>query len=82
MPLFYQILLFLHIAAGSLSLLTGGLNMILPKGGKRHQKINSDDHSDHQTSSILFQAVAREIGGISLYLYINYASAQRDKNVT
>lgn len=39
MSLFYQILLFLHIAAGSLSLLTGGLNMILPKGGKRHQKI-------------------------------------------
>jgi len=39
MSLFYQILLFLHIAAGSLSLLTGGLNMFLPKGGKRHQKI-------------------------------------------
>ena len=39
MSLFYQILLFLHIAAGSLSLLTGGLNMFLPKVGKRHQKI-------------------------------------------
>ena len=35
----YQSLLFLHIAAGSLSLFTGGLNMILPKGGKRHRKI-------------------------------------------
>ena len=35
----YQSLLFLHIAAGSLSLLAGGLNMILPKGGKRHRKI-------------------------------------------
>ena len=35
----YQSLLILHIAAGSLSLFTGGLNMILPKGGKRHQKI-------------------------------------------
>lgn len=35
----YQSLLYLHIAAGSLSLLTGGLNMILPKGGKRHRKI-------------------------------------------
>ncbi|MCH1418532.1 MAG: DUF2306 domain-containing protein [Flavobacteriaceae bacterium] len=35
----YQSLLYLQIAAGSLSLLTGGLNMILPKGGKRHRKI-------------------------------------------
>ena len=35
----YQILLVLHIAAGTLSLITGSLNMILPKGGKRHQKI-------------------------------------------
>ena len=39
MSIFYQILLFLHIIAGSLSLLTGTLNMILPKGGKIHQKI-------------------------------------------
>ncbi len=39
MPTLYQSLLILHIAAGSLSLLTGSLNMILPKGGKRHQKI-------------------------------------------
>ena len=46
------------------------------------QKINPDDHSDHQISSNFFQAIAREIGGISLYLYINYASGQRDKNVT
>jgi len=39
MSIFYQILLFLHIIAGSLSLLTGTLNMTLPKGGKIHQKI-------------------------------------------
>ncbi|MEN8769089.1 MAG: DUF2306 domain-containing protein [Candidatus Arcticimaribacter sp.] len=39
MPTLYQFFLILHIAAGSLSLLTGSLNMILPKGGKRHQKI-------------------------------------------
>ena len=45
------------------------------------QKNNPDDHSDHQTSSKFFQTVAREIGGITLYLYTNYASAQLDKNV-
>ncbi len=39
MPTLYQSLLILHITAGSLSLFAGGLNMILPKGGKRHQKI-------------------------------------------
>ena len=39
MPTLYQFFLILHIAAGSLSLFTGSLNMILPKGGKRHQKI-------------------------------------------
>ena len=39
MSTLYQSLLFLHITAGSLSLLTGSLNMILPKGGKMHQKI-------------------------------------------
>ena len=39
MTTLYQSLLILHIAAGSLSLFTGELNMILPKGGKRHQKI-------------------------------------------
>lgn len=39
MQFLYQSLLYLHIAAGSLSLITGGLNMILPKGGKRHRKI-------------------------------------------
>ena len=39
MPTLYQSLLILHIAAGSLSLFAGGLNMILPKGRKRHQKI-------------------------------------------
>lgn len=39
MPTLYQSLPILHIAAGSLSLFAGGLNMILPKGGKRHQKI-------------------------------------------
>ncbi len=45
------------------------------------QKINPGDHSDHQTSSKFFQAVAKEIGGMTLYLYTNYASAQLDKNV-
>ena len=44
------------------------------------QKINPDDHSDHQTSSNFFQSVAKEIGAITLYLYTNYASAQLDKN--
>ena len=39
MQYLYQSLLYLHIAAGSLSLLTGGLNMILPKGGIKHRKI-------------------------------------------
>ena len=39
MSTLYQSLLFLHITAGSLSLRTGSLNMILPKGGKMHQKI-------------------------------------------
>ena len=39
MQFLYQSLLYLHIAAGSLSLITGELNMILPKGGKRHRKI-------------------------------------------
>ena len=45
------------------------------------QKINPDDHSDHQTSSKFFQAVAKDIRGITLYLYTNYASAQLDENV-
>lgn len=43
--------------------------------------INPCDHSDHQTSSKFFQAVAKEMGGIKLYLYTNYASAQQPKNV-
>lgn len=43
--------------------------------------INPGDHSDHQTSSKFFQAVAKEMGGIKLYLYTNYASAQQPKNV-
>ena len=46
------------------------------------QKINPNDHSDHQTSSKFFQAVAKEIGGMTLYLYTNYASAKLNKNVT
>lgn len=46
------------------------------------QKINPNDHSDHQTSSKFFQAVAKEIGGMTLYLYTNYASAKLDKNVS
>lgn len=47
-----------------------------------NQKINPNDHSDHQTSSKFFQSVAKEIGGMTLYLYTNYASAKLDKNVT
>ncbi len=43
--------------------------------------INPGDHSDHQTSSKFFQAVAKEMGGIQLYLYTNYASAEQPKNV-
>jgi len=46
------------------------------------QKVNPDDHSDHQTSSNFFQSVAKQMGGITLYLYTNYASAQLDKNVS
>ena len=45
------------------------------------QKINPGDHSDHQTSSKFFQVVAKKIGGMTLYLYTNYASAQLDKNI-
>ena len=46
------------------------------------QKVNPDDHSDHQTSSNFFQSVAKQMGGITLYLYTNYASAQLNKNVS
>ena len=46
------------------------------------QKVNPDDHSDHQTSSNFFQSVAKQMGGITLYLYTNYASAQLDTNVS
>lgn len=44
--------------------------------------INPNDHSDHQTSSHFFQAAAKEIGGIELVQYINYATGELPQNVT
>lgn len=40
MSTLYPILLILHIAAGSLSFLTGSLNMILPKAEKDTKKLD------------------------------------------
>lgn len=47
-----------------------------------NQEVNPGDHSDHQTSSLFFQKVAQEIGGIKLYLYANYATGNLPKNTT
>ncbi len=44
--------------------------------------IDLNDHSDHQTSSLFFQAAAKEIGGIQLFHYINYATGELPQNVT
>ena len=43
---------------------------------------NPDDHSDHQTSSKLFQDTAKAIGNMRLYLYVNYASSNKPKNTS
>ena len=43
---------------------------------------NPNDHSDHQTSSKLFQEVAHEIGNMRLFLYVNYFSSKKPKNVS
>ena len=45
------------------------------------QSINPGDHADHQVSSIIFQEVAKALGGITLYLYTNYHTTQLPKNV-
>ncbi len=45
-------------------------------------KINTNDHADHQVSSLFFQEVAKKIGGIQLYLYTNYETSKLPKNVT
>lgn len=42
--------------------------------------INPDDHSDHQTSSLFFQEVAHDLGNNSLYLYVNYHTANLPLN--
>lgn len=43
---------------------------------------NPNDHSDHQTSSKLFQKVAQQIGKMRLYLYVNYFSSEKPKNMS
>lgn len=43
---------------------------------------NPNDHSDHQTSSKLFQEVAQEIGNMRLFLYVNYFSSEKPKNIS
>ena len=45
------------------------------------QNINPNDHADHQTSSRFFQAVAKQLGGIKLFLYTNYASVKQPQNI-
>ncbi|MFQ3326263.1 MAG: putative membrane protein [Salibacteraceae bacterium] len=39
MELLFQIILIIHIIAGSLGLLTGTINILQKKGGKRHRQI-------------------------------------------
>ena len=39
MPFLYSILLYIHIATGSLALLTGTINMVQKKGGIKHRKM-------------------------------------------
>ena len=39
MELLFQIILIIHIIAGSLGLLTETINILLKKGGKRHRQI-------------------------------------------
>lgn len=46
------------------------------------QNINPGDHADHQVSSKFFQEAAKALGGIKLYLYTNYETAQLPKNIT
>lgn len=37
--MFYNLLLFLHIAMGTIGLISGSINMVTIKGGKRHKKV-------------------------------------------
>ena len=40
-----------------------------------------EDHSDHRTSSLFFQEVAKQIGGLELRLYLNYKTSTLPKNI-
>ena len=44
--------------------------------------INPGDHSDHQTSSLLFHEIANDFGKNTLFLYVNYHSAKLPVNCT
>ena len=44
--------------------------------------LNPNDHSDHQTSSLLFQEVAHDFGKNTLFLYVNYHTAKLPINCT
>lgn len=76
MPTLYQCLLFLHITAGSIALITGTTNIILSKGGKIHQKIGRTFVSSMMLTggSALFMAQIKPnpflfiVGIFSIYL--------------
>ncbi len=42
--------------------------------------LNPSDHSDHQTSSLLFQEIAHDFGKNTLFLYVNYHTAKLPVN--